>query len=156
MNLRYCVLAVFTVFVGFSFASNNFAQAPLGEWDRLSLVPVNSKLFVESDGKKPTKGKLVRVTDNGLTIRSSGRDVEIPQSSISAVYYGKRPSRLKRGLIGALAGAGAGVLIGGLAAAAGADPLIAAGGFIYGIPAGATIGALSGGGMKKGDLIYSR
>lgn len=157
MTLKYWFPVVFVLAIGISTSSHVSAQqAPLDEWKRLTLLPSNTRLYVESDGRKPIKGRLLRVTDNGLTLRAGGRDVELPQATISAVYYGKRSSKLKRGLIGALAGAGAGVLIGGLAAAGGADPLVAAGGFIYGIPAGAAIGALTSGGIKKGELIYSR
>lgn len=157
MTLKYWFPVLFVLAIGISTSSHVSAQqAPLDEWKRLTLLPANTRLFVESDGRKPTKGRLVRVTDSGLTLRANGREVELPQASISTVYYGRRSSRLKRGLIGALAGAGAGILIGGLAAGAGADPLVAAAGFIYGIPAGAAVGALTAGGMKKGDLIYSR
>lgn len=157
MNSRYWFPVLFVLAIAIGTSSHISAQqAPFDEWKRLSLLPANTRLYVESDGRKPTKGRLLRVTDSGLTLRAGGRDVELPQVSVSAVYYGRRSSKLKRGLIGALAGAGAGVLIGGLAAAGGADPLVAAGGFIYGIPAGAAVGALTGGGMKKGDLIYIR
>jgi len=64
---------------------------------------------------------------------------------------------VKRGVIGALAGAGAGLLIGAATVAATkGDGLIAAGGFLYGIPIGAAIGVATAGGTKKGELVYSR
>jgi hypothetical protein len=38
--------------------------------------------------------------------------------------------------------------------AAKADPLTAAGGVLYGVPAGAIIGAATGGKKRRGELIY--
>ncbi len=75
--------------------------------------------------------------------------------NIAAVYLGRRGSIAKRVIIGALAGAGAGVLVGVVyTLATKTNGLAAAAGFLYGIPAGAIIGGVSGGRTKKGSLIY--
>lgn len=132
------------------------AQSQDEKWNRVTPLSAGTKLVVEADGRKPVKGKLVQATENSLTLRTGSKDVAIPRQDISAVFLGKGSSKIKRGLIGALAGAGAGVLIGGIAAAAGADPLVAAGGFLFGIPAGAAVGVATSGGTKKGSLIYAR
>ena len=132
------------------------AQSEDEKWNRVTPLSAGTKLVVEADGRKLVKGKLVQATENSLTLRTRGKDVAIPRQDISAVFLGEGSSKIKRGLIGALAGAGAGVLIGGIAAAAGADPLVAAGGFLFGIPAGAAVGVATSGGTKKGSLIYAR
>ena len=139
-----------------AFSTSVAAQSLDEKWNRVTPLSTGTKLVVEADGRKPVKGKLVQATETSLTLRTGGKDVAIPRQDISAVFLGKGSSKIKRGLIGALAGAGAGVLIGGIAAAAGADPLVAAGGFLFGIPAGAAVGVATSGGTKKGSLIYAR
>lgn len=156
MNSKYLLCASMLAFIGIGTAIQVSGQTQQEKWNRLSLLPANTRVVVELDGRKPAKGRVIHVTDQSLKLKANGRELDLPQEAISAVYYGKRSSKFKRGLIGALAGAGAGILIGGLAAAGGADPLIAAGGFLYGLPAGAVIGVATSGGMKKGGLIYSR
>lgn len=156
MYSKLLVAAILTMFVCIGFSTELNAQTPDEKWNRVTSLSSGLRLFVEHDGKKPVKGKLISSDIQTLTLKSDGREVVIPRDSISAIYFGKRSSRTKRGVIGALAGAGAGVLIGGIAAASGADPLVAAGGFLYGIPIGAVIGVATAGGMRKGNLIYSR
>lgn len=145
-----------SLFLGTIIVAEASAQNTQDKWDRLATLAQGTRLVVDADGGRTLKGKLVRIGDRSITVRSNGRDVEVTQESVSAVYYGKRTSRLKQALIGGLAGIGAGFLIGGVAAAGGADPLAAAAGVLYGLPAGAAIGAATGGKLKKGDLIYSR
>lgn len=156
MSCKLLLPAILTAFICVAASPVLNGQTPDEKWNRVTSLSSDTRLFVENDGRKPIKGRLVSATDQTLTIKADGREIAIPRAGISAIYFGKRPSRTKRGLIGALAGAGAGVLIGGIAAVAGADPLVAAGGFLYGIPAGAVIGVATAGGMKKGNLIYSR
>ena len=125
-------------------------------WNRLSTVGNKTRVIVEQDPGKAVKGRFARVNNEKLVLRVRGGEVDIPRDSITAVYSVRRSSRMKRGLIGALAGAGAGVGIGVAAVTlGGGDPLIAAGGFLIGIPVGAVIGAATAG-SRKGELLYSR
>lgn len=156
MILKNTFPILILLFVGIVSQTSLNAQTSDEKWNRLTLLTPGTSLFVEGDGRRPVKGKLIRATGKSLILKTNGREIELRQDNISLVYYGRRPSRLKRGLIGALAGAGTGFLIGGIAAAGGADPLIAAGGVMVGIPAGAVVGIVTSGGMRKGELIYSR
>ena len=142
------LLFMISVDVCFSQSSN---------WDNVTALSGGTRLVVEQDGGKAAKGKFASATADSLFLSTGGRQVEIARTSISAVYLGTKGSRTKRAIVGALAGAGAGVLIGAVAVAATkGDPLIAAGGFLFGLPAGAAIGAATGGGTKRGELIYKR
>jgi hypothetical protein len=157
MTRKYFLPALLAIFVcvGASQAVNG--QNRDDQWNRLASLSSGTRLVVDQNGKKSLKGRFVRATDKMLTLKTGGREIDLSRDTVSAVYRGKRSSRIKRGLIGALAGAGAGLLVGAVAVAATkGDPLIGAGGFLIGIPAGAVIGAASGGGTKKGELIYSR
>ncbi|NOT48739.1 MAG: hypothetical protein HOP17_13445 [Acidobacteria bacterium] len=156
MYLKLYLSAFLLVFVCLGASTATHAQTIDEKWNKVVSLAYGTRIFVETDGRKPLKGKFVKADDRDLTVKVNAREVAVSRDSVSAVYFGKRPSKVKRGLIGALAGAGAGVLIGGIAAAAGADPLIAAGGFLYGLPAGAVIGVATSGGMKQGSLIYAR
>lgn len=132
------------------------AQPRDEQWNSLGSLPSGTRLLIERDGFRPLKAKFAAADGRTLSVTSGGKPVAIPRGEISAVYLGKRSSRIKRGMIGALAGAGAGFLLGGVAAAVGkTDPLLAAGGFLIGMPVGAVIGAASGG-VRRGELIYSR
>lgn len=153
-HLLSVLLGIF-VFIGTPHLING--QDRDDQWKKLASLSSGTRLVVDQDAKKALKGRFVRATDNELVLKSGGREVGLSREAVSAVYVGKRSSRIKRGLIGALAGAGAGFLIGGATAAATkGDGLIAAGGFLIGVPVGAAIGAATGGGSKKGELIYSR
>src|SRR5688572_22148968 len=133
------------------------AQSSDDRWRGLNDLKPGTRIVVDQDGGKPLKAKFASSTDQNLTVMSKGERVEIDRSTISAVYLGRRSSKLKRALIGALAGAGAGMLIGAATVAATkGDGLIAAGGFLYGLPIGAAIGVATAGGTKKGEMIYSR
>lgn len=138
----------------------NITSAQLRDdgWNSVVSLQSGKRLVVERDGmSKPTKGKFESADESTLKIRSDGRTTVIPKSEISAVYLGKRGSRAKRGVIGALAGAGAGVAIGSIVTVATkTNGLAAAAGFLYGIPVGAAIGIATGGGTRKDEMIYRR
>ncbi len=94
------------------------AQSSDDRWRGLNDLKPGTRIVVDQDGGKPLKAKFASSTDQNLTVMSKGKRVEIDRSTISAVYLGRRSSKLKRGLIGALAGAGAGMLIGAATVAA--------------------------------------
>jgi hypothetical protein len=148
--------SIIGIFV-FVFAWDVTAQSSDERWGGLNDLRPGTRIVIEVDGSKPLKAKFATSTDQKLAVLVKGKRVEIDRSTISAVYFGRESSKLKRGLIGALAGAGAGMLIGAATVAATkGDGLIAAGGFLYGIPIGAAIGVATAGGTKKGEMIYSR
>ena len=157
MALKHLFIPSIIGIVVFIFASDISAQSSDDRWRGLNDLKPGTRIVVDQDGGKPLKAKFASSTDQHLSVMVKGKRVEIGRSTISAVYLGRRSSKLKRGLIGALAGAGAGMLIGAATVAATkGDGLIAAGGFLYGIPIGAAIGVATAGGTKKGEMIYSR
>lgn len=143
------------IFVLFAFSSAAKAQA-VGSWDNLSVLSSGTRVMVEQDGGRAIKGRLSRVSTASIILTRDGKEIEIRRDLVAAIFLTRKSSRVKRAVIGGLAGAGAGLLIGAATVAATkGDPLIAAGGFLYGLPAGAAIGAATGG-IKKGELIYRR
>src|SRR5687767_7122967 len=148
-------LSICILFVLSAAAVSVSAQAG-DRWSQLASVRAGTQLIVDHDNGRVVKGKFARVTDNSLVLRVSGSEVDLPRDAVAAVHRSRRSSRLKRGMIGALAGAGAGIGIGVAAVLVGkADPLVPAGTLLIGIPVGAAIGAATAS-SKKGELLYSR
>ena len=149
----YRSIAVFILLLALS--SAGFAQS-VGSWGNLAVLSPGIGLVVEGDGGKTVKGKFSRATVSSLFLLKDRREIEIRREEVSAVYFTRKSSRAKRAVVGGLAGAGAGLLIGVVTVAATkGDPLIGAGGVLFGIPAGAAIGAVTGG-TRKGELVYRR
>ena len=133
------------------------AQTSDERWRGLADLKPGTRIVVDQDGRGPLRVKFAGAADQTLAVMSEGKRVEIDRSAIAAVYLGRKSSKTKRGLIGGLAGAGAGLLISAVAVAATkGDPLIGAGGVLIGIPVGAAIGVATAGGTKKGELLYTR
>jgi hypothetical protein len=149
-------IPIFGLFL-FTFATGVNSQSSDDRWRGLNDLKAGTRIIVDRDGAQPLTAKFASSTDQNLAVTVKGKRVDIDRSTISAVYLGRKSSKVKRGLIGGLAGAGAGLLIGAVAIAATKEsPLIAAGGFLYGIPIGAAIGVATAGGTKKGELLYNR
>src|SRR5215203_3047831 len=120
-------LSILGVFV-IALAASLSAQSSDDRWRGLNDLEPETRIVIDQDGSKPLKAKFASSTDQNLAVMSKGKRVEIDRSTISAVYLGRKSSKVKRGVIGALAGAGAGLLIGAATVAATkGDGLIAAG-----------------------------
>jgi hypothetical protein len=153
---RLFIHSIFGLFL-FTFVAGVNAQSSDDRWRALNDLKPGTRIVVDQDGGRSVKAKFASSIDQKLAVMVKGKRIEIDRSTILAVYLGRKSSKVKRGLIGALAGAGAGMLIGAATVAATkGDGLIAAGGFLYGIPIGAAIGVATAGGTKKGELLYSR
>lgn len=139
-------ISVFAILV---LVSASFAQS---DWAAVRDLKAGTRVVIIERSGTETKARLTRADDMTVSL-DKGRT--IARDAIARVYLTKRGSFLKRALIGAAAGAGIGMGIGaGVVAATKGDGLIAAGGFLIGIPAGAAIGAATTG-TKRGRLIYS-
>ncbi|MEO8648716.1 MAG: hypothetical protein ABI539_06085 [Acidobacteriota bacterium] len=146
--------SVFSFFIVlFAFASVT-AQSSLADWANIESLSPRKSVMVETRSGATLKGRINSVDTNSLVINSKGRSVSIQRGDVQRVYLTKRGSIVKRAALGAAAGAGIGTAIGVVGTVVTKDPLVAAGGFIFGIPAGAAIGAMTAG-SKRGDLIYS-
>ena len=157
MSFRYLVASVIFGFLFLTFASSVLAQSSDDRWRGLADLKPGTRIVIDQDGREPFKARFASSTDQTLSVTSKGNRVDIDRGTISALFLGRKGSKTKRGLIGALAGAGAGLLFGAVTVAATkGDPLIGAGGVLIGIPVGAAIGVATAGGTKKGDLLYSR
>lgn len=136
-----------------TFAS--YGQTNDDKWKNVQSLSEKRPIVIETRTGKTIKAKFQNATPVSLFLIKSGKTIELDRTEVSAVYLGRRGSILKRAVIGALAGAGTGFLIGGIySVATKSNGLAAAGGFLYGIPIGAVIGGVSGGKTKKGTLIY--
>lgn len=136
------------------FGSHVFAQSQANDWSAVESLRSRTNVILEIAGGGTIKGKVVSVNLTAINLTQKGRSVAINRNDVQRVYLTRRKSVLSRTLLGAAAGAGIGFGIGGLVAVATkGNGLAAAAGFLYGIPAGAVIGALTTG-RKRGELIY--
>lgn len=126
------------------------------DWNDVVAISNTTQLVVQLKGGNQIKGKKAAADDAAVVLRKDGRDLRIAREEISRVYLGKSGSRGKSALIGAAIGLGIGVGAGVLYERSRneGDGLAGAAGVLYGVPAGAAIGAIAGGGTKKGTLIY--
>ena len=151
--MRNTLLFSFAFFLALLILQPAYAQT--NDWGRVERLKKGTTLYVSLINGSEVKGKVASVAADSIALVRDGRSTSIARADIARVYRAKRGSILKRTLIGAAAGAGVGMLVGaGVVAATKGDGLIAAGGFLYGIPAGAAIGAATAG-KKRGELIYS-
>lgn len=131
------------------------AQTSIGDWRTIENIGRKTNLIVETKTGGTIKGKVSSVTSATLNLSSGGKTIALERSNIAKIYKTKKSSRLKRALIGAGIGAAVGVGIGVVyTVATKTNGLAAAGGFLYGLPAGAIIGGLTGGKSRRGALIY--
>ena len=80
-------------------------------WERFSeLAPGDAVIVVQVD-RKEYHGEFLRVSPDGLTVRSSGSEIEIARSNIGQVKYFPRTRRLRNTLIGAAVGVGIALVI---------------------------------------------
>lgn len=133
-----------------------FPQTYAGDWNTVMSQASESRIVIQLHGGEQLKGRFVDASDVVLNLKIDGRIRPVPRGEIFRVYSGRSGSKLKSGLIGAAIGLGIGVGIGVLyeVGSREGDGLAPAAGVFYGLPAGAAVGALVGGGMKKDRLIY--
>lgn len=125
------------------------------DWVEVETLRPKTSVIVTSRTGAEIKGKISSVSAGQIKISSNSQIISVNRDDISTVHLTRRGLRLKRALIGAAVGAGVGFGVGGIiTATTKSDPLAAAGGFLYGIPIGAAVGAATAG-KKRGRLIYS-
>ena len=133
-------------------------NAPTGDWSRLSTVTAGSNLSVKQKNGKTVEGKLIAVSDAGLSLTVNGKSVDVKREDVSSVSQTTKKSATKATLIGLGVGAGAGAGI-GLAGSGGdnfanLDHAVTAGLTVLGAGAGALTGYLIGRSGRKKVLIY--
>ena len=134
-----------------------FAPAPVltQDWSAVQSLEPGTRVYVTTKSGSEIKAKISAVSDSSAELRANGGSITIRKDEILTIHLTRRGSIVKRALIGAAAGAGIGAAVGaGVVAATKSDGLAAAGGFLYGIPIGAVIGAATTG-HKRGRLIFS-
>ena len=125
------------------------------DWSEVQGLKPGTRVHVTTKSGSETKARIGAVTDSTAQLRVKRSYVSLTKDEILTIHLTRRGSMIKRALIGAAAGAGIGTAVGvGVVAATKSDGLAAAGGFLYGIPIGAVIGAATAG-HKRGRLIYS-
>jgi hypothetical protein len=131
-----------------------FSQSTLSSWSAVESIRAGTTVVIETKSGGTLKAQIASVEPDSVAVRQNGGTTSVPKADVYRVYLTRKGSVLKRAFWGAAAGAGIGVAVGAaITAATKSDGLAAAGGFLYGIPAGAAIGALSTG-RKRGELIY--
>jgi hypothetical protein len=147
MYIRSLLLAVVLLFI----------VAPVcgQDWSTVTRLRSGTRVYLNAKGGDELKGKVVSVSGKAVELRVNGGVVTVAKDNVLTIHLARRGPRLKRAFIGAAAGAGIGVGVGaGVVAATKSDGLAAAAGFLYGIPVGAVVGAVTAG-HKRGELIYS-
>lgn len=124
------------------------------DWSAVEQLPAKTSVIVTSKSGNEIKAKIASVSGDQINFSSDGRPISIRRDDISSVHLTRRGSRLKRALVGAAIGAGVGFGVGAIiVASTKTDGLVGAAGVLYGVPAGAAIGALTPK-KKRGRLIY--
>jgi len=147
MYIRSLLLAVVLLFI----------VAPVcgQDWSTVTRLRSGTRVYLNAKGGDELKGKVVSVSGKAVELRVNGGVVTVAKDNVLTIHLARRGPRLKRAFIGAAAGAGIGAGVGaGMVAATKSDGLAAAAGFLYGIPVGAVVGAVTAG-HKRGELIYS-
>lgn len=155
MRSLILITILFAAFVLFG-PPSAVAQQSVGDWSNIESLKSRTRVIVETRNGTIYTGGIAAAAPDSITIVSDGRQTTIVRDDVESVHLGRRSSIFKRAFVGA----GVGGLI-GLAAGAAATiitgegrGLLAAQGLLYGIPAGAVIGAATGGTIKRGRLIY--
>lgn len=132
------------------------AQTVPDDWNGLKNLPDGTPLIVETQSGETIRASVSSVTDAVLHLASRGGAVSLDKTEVSEIFLTRKSSRIKRALFGAGIGAAVGLAATGIYMRANrnADPLTGAAGLLYGLPAGAVIGAATGGKARKGRRIY--
>lgn len=147
MHIRTAIFAAFFLLAAVCVSAQ--------DWSAVQGLKPGTRVYVTTKAGTELKGKIDSVTDSNAQLRINGRIVPFNKDAILTIHLTRRGSIVRRALIGAAAGAGIGAAVGvGVVAATKSDGLAAAGGFLYGIPIGAVIGAATTR-HKRGRLIYS-
>jgi len=133
-------------------------NAPTGDWSRLSAVTTGSKLSVKQKNGKTVEGKLIAVSDSGLSLSVKGKPVDVKRDEVSSVSQTTKKSATTATLIGLGVGAGAGAGI-GLAGSNNdnfdkINHAATAGLAVLGAGAGALVGYMIGKSGRKQVVIY--
>ena len=154
MLSRILFLLIFTA-VALAGQSSIAAQNPQNEWSRVQQVAKGSSVIIQTKDRRALQGKVVAVSPDSIALIYDGNQFSLPADSVQTVHRARSGSRLKRAFYGGLIGGAVGVAaLGAYTVAAKADPLTAAGGVLFGVPAGAAIGAATSGKKSRGELIY--
>jgi hypothetical protein len=149
------VLLVFSLcFTAVVFPQDAPANA-LG-WSALQSVPLQQELQVNLKNGKSVRGKLDSITDTSLALVNKKGVFSFQAGEVSEIYKLGGRRILKRTLIGAAIGTGAGGII-GYAAADEHDFLGRGVSAILGAFSGLVIGSVTGlflGSSKKKELVY--
>ena len=121
------------------------------DWAAVEGLKPGTRVYIVEKNGRDVKGKIVSVSGASLELFSDSRRIQIVRDEISTIHLTRRGSLWRRALIGAAAGAGIGVAVGvAVTVVTKSDGLAAAGGFLYGIPVGAAVGAATTK-QKRGD-----
>jgi len=86
-----------------------------GDWGALKNLPTESQLAIKLKTSKTVEGQLISVNDEGLTLASKNRNVEIKRDEVASIHQIVKKSATPSTLIGMGVGAGAGAALGAIA-----------------------------------------
>jgi hypothetical protein len=115
------------------------------EWSKVVATAADEKLEVKLKSGKTVKGKLISVTDSGLTLSHRNKELALNRDEIFRIYRASGKSGVSPTVIGAGVGAGVGLAAGGVILAVNdgdGDEIVP--GLILTAMVGAGIGALTG------------
>lgn len=92
------------------------------DWASVMSLSPGEKLIVDLKDGRTVRGKLTKVSGDGLTLSDRRRAAEVSRESVLRVYLVTRGTRGRAALIGAAVGAGAGAAWGARYASEALDP----------------------------------
>ena len=155
MRLEFFIIICFGIFL-LPDTSSALGQRPISNWANVESLKTRTRIVVESRDGTMLTGRVAIVTPDTLMLTRDGGQSVLARDNVETVHLGRRSSVFKRAFVGAGGGALIGLGAGTIATLATGEGkgLLAAQGLLYGIPAGAVIGSVTGGKLKPGRLIY--
>ena len=92
-------------------ATSGAAKDDYGSWQTLSQLKAGSKVEVVETNLKSTRGALVSISEGSIVVKVKRSDVTVERAMVMRVSVRDTSKRSRNMLIGALAGAGAGLAI---------------------------------------------
>jgi len=84
------------------------------DWKNVSQLQAGEKIRVVRENMKTVNGRFESFTEDSITVRQESATVVVPKGEVVRVSITSRSHRLRNLALGAVAGAGAGVLLGHL------------------------------------------
>ena len=155
--IRFCLYGVLGVVA--SMPASASAQVPVGSFAELqSVLKAGDEVRVTDTGGATTQGTVIDLSGRGLNLTVDGRSRTFAEATIRQLGKRRRDSPWNGVLIGAAIGTAAGAITKARNCGAtdcGEGGLVDPGFYFIGAAAGAGVGALVDGAIKKFDVVFT-